>query len=64
MAGYPVNGPMDIIKNNISGYTHKDLSIAISKSLDCDENKIMNSINKFTWDECFKIFKKSIIKLI
>tara|TARA_B100001287_G_scaffold24788_1_gene18060 strand:- start:458 stop:1486 length:1029 start_codon:yes stop_codon:yes gene_type:complete len=64
VAGYPVNGPMDIIKNNISGYTHKDLSIAISKSLDCDENKIMNSINKFTWDECFKIFKKSIIKLI
>ena len=35
----------------------KDLSIAISKSLDCDENKIINSINKFTWDECFKIFK-------
>ena len=64
VAGFPVNGPIDIIQQGISGYTDKDLSVAINKSLNCDKNKILNSINKFTWEECFKIFDKSIIKLI
>ena len=63
VAGYPVNGPIDIIKNGISGYTDNDLSVAIIKSLNCDKNRVANSINKFTWDECFKIFDRSIIRL-
>ena len=63
VAGYPVNGPVDIIKNDISGYTHEDLSIAIKHSLNCDKNKILNSIDRFNWNECFKIFESSILKL-
>ena len=63
VAGYPVNGPIDIIKNGISGYTDNDLTVAIIKSLNCDKNRVANSINKFTWDECFKIFDRSIIRL-
>ena len=63
VAGYPVNGPVDIIKNDISGYTHEDLSIAIKHSLNCDKNKILNSIDRFNWNECFKIFEASILKL-
>ena len=47
--------PWNIIKNDISGYTHEDLSIAIKHSLNCDKNKILNSIDRFNWNKCFKI---------
>ena len=63
VAAYPVNGPVDIIENKISGFCDENLELAIFESLKCDRQKVVKSIEKYTWQNCFKIFENQLLKL-
>ena len=60
VAAFPVNGPVDIIKKSISGYCDSDLIFAIEKSLKCEEQDVIKSVDKYNWDRCVEILLESL----
>ena len=62
VAAFPVNGPLDIIKKNKSGFFDNDLNIAIQKSLKINREEVVNSTEKYNWDLCLEIFINTIVR--
>jgi glycosyltransferase involved in cell wall biosynthesis len=60
IAGYPVTGPIDIIENGINGYIDNDLNIAIQEALKCDRKIVAKYAEKFSWEQCTKIFVNNL----
>jgi len=63
VAGYPVRGPIDIVSQNINGYLDDNLFTAVNKALLIDREKVINSSAKWTWEECWNIFKQNLLTL-
>ena len=63
VAAFPVNGPIDIIDLGVSGFFHEDIEEAIKKSLNCKEESVLESSQKFNWESCADIFINSIDKV-
>ena len=63
VAAFPVNGPIDIINLGVSGFFHEDIEVAIKKSLNCKEESVLESSQKFNWESCAEIFINSIDKV-
>jgi len=63
VAAYPVQGPLDIITDGLNGYMNNDISKAIYKCRSLYRKQIMESSKKWTWEECWNIFKNNLIPL-
>lgn len=63
IAGYPVPGPIDIVENGVNGYSDNEISVAIEKCLDLDRSVVYNSSKKWTWEECWTIFRDNLISI-
>lgn len=62
IAAYPVTGPIDIIEPGISGHMSEDLVTSIDICLQLDRNRVKQASNKWTWEECWLIFKNSLVE--
>lgn len=60
-AAYPAPGPIDVIKNGISGYLDTDLKKSIEKCLTIDRDIVYNESLNYTWKNCSEIFKNTLI---
>jgi glycosyltransferase involved in cell wall biosynthesis len=61
VAAYPVQGPIDIINSGIDGYLDYDLTQAVYKCLAINREDVVQSRNTWTWYNCWKIFKNSLV---
>jgi glycosyltransferase involved in cell wall biosynthesis len=61
VAAYPVQGPVDIIENNVNGHMSNDLSLAVARCLYLDRQQVQQSSKKWTWEDCWKIFESNLI---
>lgn len=61
IAAYPVTGPVNIIKNGITGYMHEDLVYAIESSLQMDRDVVFQESVEWSWENCWEIFKNNLI---
>lgn len=62
VAAYRVPGPIDIIEEGVNGYMETDLNVAVKKCLDLDRHEVYISSSKWTWDNCWEIFKNNLVK--
>ncbi|MAU65207.1 MAG: alpha-mannosyltransferase [Dehalococcoidia bacterium] len=60
VAAYPVKGPIDIVKQGVSGSLNKDLLSAIKEAQDIPRSNVANYGKKFTWENCAKIFLETL----
>lgn len=60
VAAYPVPGPIDIIEPGITGHMSDDLSRSIDICLGLDRVKVKNASAKWSWQECWSIFKSGL----
>lgn len=60
-AAYPVTGPIDIIKNNRSGYMDNNLKTAIEHAQYIDCELVLNEVDKFSWDNAAGIFADNLV---
>lgn len=63
VAAYPVPGPIDIIEQEINGYMSNCLLESIEHCLTLDRNSVLKSSQKWTWENCWEIFKSNLIKI-
>jgi glycosyltransferase involved in cell wall biosynthesis len=61
VAGYPVAGPIDVIESDVNGYMDENFENAILKCLSLDRHKVYVSSFKWTWENCWKIFKENLV---
>jgi glycosyltransferase involved in cell wall biosynthesis len=62
VAAYPVAGPIDVIDGK-SGYMDNSLVVAVQKCLKLPRDKVIESSEKWSWEICWKIFKKNLVEL-
>lgn len=63
VAAYKVPGPIDIIDQNITGYMSDHLKEAIEQCLLLDRNKIKQLSTKWSWENCWEIFKDNLVEV-
>ena len=63
VAAFPVQGPVDIIEQGVNGYMDWDLDVAVRECLTLDRNQVKLSSNKWTWAECWRIFKENLVSI-
>src|SRR6185295_15701749 len=56
VAGFPVQGPVDIIENGVTGYVDEDLKQAAVKALDVSRDRCRQEALKYTWEACTRQF--------
>lgn len=61
VAAYPVPGPLDIIEQGVNGYMSLDLQTAIEHCLILPRDQVEQSSKRWTWENCWKIFKENLI---
>ena len=62
VAAYPVPGPIDILEQGQTGYMFPDLKIAVDACLALDRAKVEENSSKWTWQNCWDIFRNNLIK--
>ena len=60
VAAFPINGPIDIINQGVSGYFDSNLSYAIEEALKCSREDTLKTIEKYNWSQCVEILIKAI----
>lgn len=63
VAGYPVPGPVDILENGITGVMDEDIDKCIVQCLQLDREKVKELSAKWTWEECWAIFRKNLLPI-
>lgn len=62
VAAFPVQGPLDVIDNNITGVMDDDLSVATAKAIELDREAVYSGSRKWSWEQTWKIFKESLVQ--
>jgi glycosyltransferase involved in cell wall biosynthesis len=62
IAAYPVSGPVDIVEQGVTGYLGYDLIECIQKCLDIDNQTVIENSKIWTWENCWNIFEKNLVK--
>ena len=63
VAAYPVAGPVDIIKNGVTGYLDTNLAQSVRNCLALNNDRVKQASQKWTWAECWRIFKKNLVSV-
>ena len=63
IAAYPIDGPLDIVEDGVTGFLGDDLNESIKKCLQLDRSKIVPESEKWTWENCWCIFEKNLTRV-
>jgi len=61
VAAYPVPGPIDILDIGITGHMSDNLKDSIDLCLTYSRERVEHASQKWTWDNCWKIFKNNLV---
>jgi hypothetical protein len=64
VAAYPVPGPIDILEQGVNGHMSENLSLSIRIAANYNRERVRESAEKWTWENCWKIFKNNLISII
>lgn len=56
VAAFPVQGPIDIIENGVTGWLDEDLRAAALKAVDIDPDRCRRQALQYTWESCTRQF--------
>ena len=63
VAAYPVQGPIDVIDNHVTGVMDNDLAIAVEKALDLDRDQVYTASKKWSWERAWEIFRDNLVEV-
>ena len=64
VAAYPVPGPIDILENGVTGYISTNLKNNIDNCLKLDRKLVEQASHKWSWANCWTIFRRNLIKVL
>jgi glycosyltransferase involved in cell wall biosynthesis len=63
VAAYPCQGPEDVIEQDVTGFMHTDLTIAVTNALNMDRQKVLEGSKRWTWEAAWQIFKNNLVSV-
>ena len=63
VAAYPVPGPIDILENGVSGHMSWNLQTSIEICRNLPRDRVEQASMKWTWANCWAIFKRNLVRL-
>ena len=61
VAGYPVQGPIDVVTNGVNGQIENNLTLAVNQALQLDRKKVYQSSLKWSWTKAYEQFKSILL---
>ena len=61
VAAYPVQGPIDVVKQGETGVLDDDLGTAIKRALELDPEDCRRYACQFSWDNCAEQFRQNLV---
>ena len=61
VAAYPVQGPLDVVDQGVTGYMSQDLRVAVDQCLTLDQNLVAQGSQRWSWQRAWEIFKNNLV---
>ena len=61
VAAYPVQGPMDVIDDGVTGVMKEDLKDAVFECLRLDRRQVLQGSQRWSWQRAWEIFKDNLV---
>jgi glycosyltransferase involved in cell wall biosynthesis len=61
VAAYPVQGPIDVIDQGITGFMNENLKDAVSSCLQLNRASVYEGSKRWTWESAWQIFKDNLV---
>lgn len=62
VAAYPVQGPIDVIEDGVTGCMQEDLRQAVKRAVDLDRGQVYNGSMKWSWERAWEIFRDNLVE--
>jgi len=63
VAAYPVQGPLDVIDEGITGCMNEELKQAVTDCLFLPRHKVLENSYRWSWERAWEIFKDNLVEL-
>jgi glycosyltransferase involved in cell wall biosynthesis len=61
VAAFPVQGPLDVIDQSITGFMEKDLATAVHRCIGLNRDKVWKGSQRWSWDRAWEIFRDNLV---
>jgi glycosyltransferase involved in cell wall biosynthesis len=61
VAAYPVQGPMDVVDEGITGCLNDDLKQAVKDALMLNRHRVWEGSQRWSWERAWQIFRENLI---
>jgi glycosyltransferase involved in cell wall biosynthesis len=61
VAAYPVQGPLDVVDQAVTGFVNEDLKSAVDGCLQLDRDSVYRGSLRWSWERAWTIFKDNLI---
>jgi glycosyltransferase involved in cell wall biosynthesis len=61
VAAYPVQGPLDVVDEGITGFMDDNLTTAVHRCLGLSRDKVVEGSQRWSWERAWQIFKDNLI---
>jgi glycosyltransferase involved in cell wall biosynthesis len=61
VAAYPVQGPLDVVDDGVTGVLHEFLDLAVQRALSLDRTCVYQSSLRWSWERAWDIFRDALV---
>jgi glycosyltransferase involved in cell wall biosynthesis len=61
VAAYPVQGPLDVVDQAVTGFVNEDLKSAVDGCLQLNRDSVYRGSLRWSWERAWAIFKENLI---
>jgi glycosyltransferase involved in cell wall biosynthesis len=64
VAAFPVQGPLDVVDEGVTGCLNVDLKQAVNDALMLDRKLVWNGSARWSWDRAWEIFRDNLVPVV
>jgi glycosyltransferase involved in cell wall biosynthesis len=62
VAAYPVQGPLDVVDQGVTGFMEEDLATAVHRCMGLNRDKVWKGSQRWSWQKAWEIFRDNLIE--
>jgi len=62
VAAYPVQGPLDVVEQGVTGFMEQDLATAVHRCMGLNRDKVWKGSQKWSWQRAWEIFRDNLVE--
>ena len=63
VAAFPVQGPLDVIDQGVTGFMETDLATAVHRCMGLNRDKVWEGSQRWTWEKAWEIFRDNLVSV-